>query len=446
MDLCFAATPPIFAIFVEKENFIMTSIIWNDKYNEDYTGEVTVSPSSGNGNAQVSISGSPNEGLDRSGTITASGSGISREMSVVNEGRRHVFMTSDGLPFRTSDGSTYNTIKKTDIGVRGVIGLYSAKDLTNKRMAANPLWRDKSGLENHLQMKNFLWKLGSGCGSYKLDFTTFTPNGGELSRTSSSFTYSVKENDNATIYNPLVDVGYVYDFNVRIEGLSAGVTASFLILGSDSVVFEKDGIYNIHLEVKEEATQKRLYFKIIRSSSSINATVKVTQIPDYSGAIVFDGVDDYGICETFPILTKEKGYTVMALRKWLDSDIEGYLCSNAPDGSNLGAFVFEKNSSTKPVTYNFGTPPSNIVIDYNSPVTYQTSTKYNSSNINVGSISEGTDVLLVGSNYKKGATLFSNFALYSLVIIDHDATEEERQLVIDYWKKEFPELFTNPQK
>lgn len=42
----------------------MTSIVWNDEYNEDYTGEVTVSPSSGNGNAQVSISGSPNEGLD----------------------------------------------------------------------------------------------------------------------------------------------------------------------------------------------------------------------------------------------------------------------------------------------------------------------------------------------------------------------------------------------
>lgn len=37
----------------------------------------------------------------------------------------------------------------------------------------------------------------------------------------------------------------------------------------------------------------------------------------YLGALVFDGVDDYGTCDNFPILTKEKGYTVVALRKWL---------------------------------------------------------------------------------------------------------------------------------
>jgi hypothetical protein len=35
----------------------------------------------------------------------------------------------------------------------------------------------------------------------------------------------------------------------------------------------------------------------------------------YPGALVFDGVDDYGTCDNFPILTKEKGYTVVALRQ-----------------------------------------------------------------------------------------------------------------------------------
>ena len=37
----------------------------------------------------------------------------------------------------------------------------------------------------------------------------------------------------------------------------------------------------------------------------------------YPGALVFDGVDDYGVCDNFPILTKEKGYTVVALRQWI---------------------------------------------------------------------------------------------------------------------------------
>ena len=322
-------------------------------------------------------------------------------------------------------------------GLEGVLGLYSGKGLTNEQMSANPVWKDKSGKGNDLQMKNFLWRLGSGCGSYKLDFTTFTPNGGELSRTFSSFTYSVKGNDNATIYNTLVDVGYVYDFNVRIEGLSAGVTASFLILGSDSVVFEKDGIYNIHLEMKEEATQKRLYFRIIRSSSSINATVKVTQIPDYSGAIVFDGVDDYGMCETFPILTKEKGYTVMALRKYITANL-AYLVYNGNKASET-AFAFERSDSVD--TWSWG---KNSVIRNLLPslFSYQTSNSYNNSPIATGIVLEGDTSITVAKTIGN----YANVALYSLVIIDHDTTEEERQLVIDYWKKEFPELLTNPQK
>lgn len=324
-------------------------------------------------------------------------------------------------------------------GLEGVLGLYSGKGLTNEQMSANPVWEDKSGLGNDLQMKNFLWKLGSGCGSYKLAFTTFIPNGGEFSRTPSSFTYSVKGNDNATIYNSLVDVGYVYDFNVRIEGLSAGVTASFLILGSDSVVFEKDGIYNVHLEVKEEAIQKRLYFRIVRSSSSINATVKVTQIPDYSGAIVFDGVDDYGICETFPILTKEKGYTVMALRKWITRPNKAFgLVSNTKDWFKNGAFIVEYNNTNDSKNY-YNAPISfgriNISNTLPDLITYQTSIEYNGESITAGNFLS-TDTLMVGT-----ASNYANVALYFLVIIDHDATEEERQLVIDYWKKEFPWLF-----
>ena len=45
----------------------------------------------------------------------------------------------------------------------------------------------------------------------------------------------------------------------------------------------------------------------------------------YPGALVFDGVDDYGVCENFPILTKEKGYTVVALRQYLVEKSTAYL-------------------------------------------------------------------------------------------------------------------------
>lgn len=329
-------------------------------------------------------------------------------------------------------------------GLEGIIGFYSGKGLTNTEMAANPVWKDKSGQRNDLQMKNFVWSGMSGVNGYSESFSkAVTGNSAQINNNEKITITGGNTSGVSIIYNASKFSSYI-----KVTGLDANtsVSSGLYIYNSangfsSAVKYTTDGIYKV--DVSNESVSSKVYiWGRGRQSTTViyDTPITVELIPLYSGAIVFDGVDDYGICETFPVLTKEKGYTVMALRKWIDSDIEGYLCSNAFDGSSLGAFVFEKNSSTKPVTYNFSTP-SNIVIDYNNPVTYQTSTKYNSSNINVGSISEGTNVLLVGSNYKRGATLFGNFALYSFVVIDHDTTEEERQLVIDYWEKEFPELF-----
>lgn len=412
----------------------MTSIIWNDKYNEDYTGEVTVSPSSGNGNARVSISGSPNEGLDRSGTMTASGSGTSREMSVVNEGRRHVFMTGDGLPFRTSDGSTYNTIKKTDIGVRGVIGLYSGKGLDNKRMAANPVWRDESGLENHLQMKNFLWKLGSGCGSYSFDFTRWIFNYVDYTRSSSKINLTrMNSGYGAIVLNTSFTAALESEisFTIELSGLKdiSGYFSVYCLLnGEDHLIKEqlKNGHYTLLIPKAATSVFFRLY-----GYNKEDCNITIEQIPDYSGAIVFDGVDDYGICETFPILTKEKGYTVMALRKYIGTPSKGYLVAN---GSSIleSSFIMEGNSLKD--TWNFGAS-ANITDIVPPLISYQTSKHYNSKQLTAGP-SKGNNLLYV-EGY---GNFYNSVALYSLVIIDHDTTEEERQLVIDYWKKEFPEL------
>lgn len=167
-------------------------------------------------------------------------------------------------------------------------------------------------------------------------------------------------------------------------------------------------------------------------------------ITDYPGSIVFDGVDDYGICDSFPILTKEKGYTVMALRQWIRfSEISSNLkciVSNASLAWN-GAFVLEY-SNYNPLNnisaYNFGKFNNAPLED--SIFTYQTSKSYNNIDIAYGDGTEGTNELLVGKVYKTRPES-TNAAIYSLCIIDHDTTEEERQKVIDYWKKEYPWLF-----
>lgn len=46
--------------------------------------------------------------------------------------------------------------------IPGMIARYSAKGLTNEEMSKNPVWKDLTGNGHDLQMKNFVWKEGSG--------------------------------------------------------------------------------------------------------------------------------------------------------------------------------------------------------------------------------------------------------------------------------------------
>lgn len=162
----------------------------------------------------------------------------------------------------------------------------------------------------------------------------------------------------------------------------------------------------------------------------------------YPGALVFDGVDDYGACDNFPILTKEKGYTVVALRQWISRG-EGALglVSNVKNWLNDGAFLLEyrnvsANHLNKPIS--FGAIGSENDLPY--ILTYQTSKSYNGVSITTGNF-EGTDVLHVGKLAPSNVGTCINAAIWELVFLDHDATEEELSKIKDYFIKTYPWLF-----
>ena len=336
-------------------------------------------------------------------------------------------------------------------GLGGVLGLYSGKGLTNELMSANPVWKDKSGLGNDLQMKNFLWKLGSGCGSYAQDWRGCNSNNGALLEKSKNSTSGFVK---FTLNNP-IGISLTYWQNTDFPYNNKRMTFKF-----DSNVTDKefslafvsnDGVtilesFPLHIGINEiPAVSEDTFANLSKSTPGIRVSAalsvgdwfSIEEIPDYSGAIVFDGVDDYGICETFPILTKEKGYTVMALRKWLsDNDNQCFASNRTGGNAAYNAFNFELIVSNLKTTRSFST--SSVRVSYPPLVSYQTSRDYNGTLL-IPEFDTGNKTLLVGT--LNSNSYFSNVALYSLVIIDHDTTEEERQMVIDYWKKEFPWLF-----
>ena len=160
----------------------------------------------------------------------------------------------------------------------------------------------------------------------------------------------------------------------------------------------------------------------------------------YPGALVFDGVDDCGVCDNFPILTKEKGYTVVALRQWdqdfLNTTLTGGLLSTRNYSTGEGV-AFEKIESSNKGYWNLG---AGGIIDFaKSPFTWQTSKQYNNVGILKGNKNHGKP-LCVGSGLSGGQQC-GRFAIWEIVILDHDATEEELTKIKDYFVKTYPWLF-----
>ena len=326
-----------------------------------------------------------------------------------------------------------------------MIARYSALGLTNEQMAANPVWVDKTGNGYDLQMKNFGWAGMSGVNGYVENFNQWFVGFGESNKTvsDSSMKLVLLESDSQkVIYDRYShQIGYTYNFYIKvtgIEGRTLNVNAG--TLGGTIMSITEDGIYSINATVSDSWGNNMLY--LIFPPSSSNNTVTIEQLPLYPGAIVFDGVDDYGVCENFPILTKEKGYTVVALRQWISmgEGISG-LVSNVKNWFKDGAFLLEYRNIqadhlNKPIS--FGAIGSEM--DLPHILTYQTSKSCNGVSITTGNF-EGTDVLHVGKLAPTNVGTCINAAIWELVFLDHDATEEELTKIKDYFVKTYPWLF-----
>lgn len=309
--------------------------------------------------------------------------------------------------------------------ITGMIARYSASGLTNEQMAANPVWVDKTGNGHDLQMKNFSWKGMSGVGGY----------GDENHQTFYKFTLD----DYVFIATP-PGVKHM-NFTFRVTGLQPGNKLTLAFFGTTNTVYgtwNKDGIYTVDADIVEAG--KPTYFYNGYSATRGEFTIEI--LPLYPGALVFDGVDDYGTCDNFPVLTKEKGYTVVALRQWITrGEIAQGLVSNVKNWLKDGAFLLEYRNIqaehlNKPIS--FGAIGSEM--DLPHILTYQTSKSYNGVSITTGNF-EGTDVLHVGKLAPTNVGTCINAAIWELVFLDHDATEEELTKIKDYFVKTYPWLF-----
>ena len=330
--------------------------------------------------------------------------------------------------------------------IEGIVARYSASGLTNEQMAANPVWVDKTGNGHDIQLKNFSWKGMSGVGGYEMNFNLWRNNVSSIpdismSTTTTSVSVSV---GNSTYNNNLIYIHISnWDINknhwLKVTSTYEDGDLAFIFYNDSNT--KKIGLpANGYVNILAYPEFKGSYM-YISTISNKQGSFTIEQLPLYPGALVFDEVDDYGVCENFPILTKEKGYTVVVLRQWIEEKNDSTaLVSNCKNWGQDGAFLFEYNNlriNFLNVAISFGHVSS--VDRGKSPFSYQTSKLYNGKNIEPGSFI-GSNELVVGKGNKDFPTV-SKVAIWELIILDHDATEEELTKIKNYFVKTYPWLF-----
>lgn len=331
--------------------------------------------------------------------------------------------------------------------IEGIVARYSASGITNEQMAANPVWVDKTGNGRDLQLKNFSWKGMSGVGGYVGDFSKWVNNRDTteigITKSNSKVIIDVKVSQGSgknIVFISKSNLGISNNVTIKITSTYPEGVMKFANSASNKYLkLPSNGI--ITLQDNPEYTSNEMHLHL---ASADLGQITIEQLPLYPGALVFDGVDDWAGCDNLPLLPKEKGYSIIALRNWITRyDATQYkrpLISNL-DTNDEGAFLIEyrKDENVNDVTGSYNSF-TDVYIDDNNPITWQTSSSYNGQIIKKGT-SKSANKLCICKTYFGQLSNYANAAIWEIVILDHDATEEELTKIKDYFVKTYPWLF-----
>lgn len=160
----------------------------------------------------------------------------------------------------------------------------------------------------------------------------------------------------------------------------------------------------------------------------------------HKGALVFDGVDDYGLCDTLPVLNKEDGFTIIALRRWIgDYTLRKAFLTNCETWTSTpdGAFNMEVNGGRCNV-FGTGNSVTSGTTFPNNVCVYMTDETYNGEKALTAGTQPATSTLTLGAIMTSGYPVwFSGIALYALEIYSRRLSEDEINSVKDRLMEEY---------
>lgn len=346
--------------------------------------------------------------------------------------QKYPLLDFDNIPFRA-----YLDLFQGRSYVPGfVLGVKTYGRSNNEDASTRDILPDYSGNGRDIKLYNFAFEGMSGYGGYPQDMSKFHPNVTSVTtvvRTGKTkialSPMSVEGSSSLSVY---CSKAYYNNIKTKLRVTSpvALNTAQLRVYDSAyQTVYSQDLIVNGDTEVnsipEEYMTEEygeaiHLYF-IASANIPQEESISIEELPLYPGALVSDGVDDYGQCIKGFALPDD--YTVVAIRKIPEFRNAGLMSK----GRTMGAFLFEAGQGGVNA-WSYG--KSTYIANVPALFSYQMKNSYNGIYIESGTATdtEDTELYIFKQNAPGGS---SGYILYDLRIYDHSLTAEELQTVKD---------------
>lgn len=274
--------------------------------------------------------------------------------------------------------------------------------------------KDFSGNKHDAYLYGFKGKLNSGVGIYAQDFKNWSY-GSTINKDISTKSYNKfhivkKKADNWFGFtigipkNNYYNQSYKLKFNInkKIDDIKFSIvsTDGNLITTAAYSVYINDGsiidVPIISEEIFNNKEETNIYYDF---GTNKDIEIDVELIADYPNQLCYDG-KSYAVAYGLPILTD---YTVIADRTWFAEKVDnGVFMSKALEQN--GAFILEYKQGDKWNTYSYYSA-TNINIDKDNSIVYQTKNKYNEQTIYPGD-KQDIDTLFIGTIRKDDSRSF----------------------------------------
>lgn len=274
--------------------------------------------------------------------------------------------------------------------------------------------KDFSGNKHDAYLYGFKGKLNSGVGIYAQDFKNWsygsTINSNISTKSYNKFHIVKKKADNWFGFtigipkNNYYNQSYKLKFNInkKIDDIKFSIvsTDGNLITTAAYSVYINDGsiidVPIISEEIFNNKEETKIYYDF---GTNKDIEIDVELIANYPNQLCYDG-KSYAVAYGLPILTD---YTVIADRTWFAEKVDnGVFMSKALEQN--GAFILEYKQGDKWNTYSYYSA-TNINIDKDNSIVYQTKNKYNEQTIYPGD-KQDTDTLFIGTIRKDDSRSF----------------------------------------